>query len=70
MKFDIYGRFRVDVQRKDGAWLVYRSDQGKRRVMDDVVVPSDLTVDELATYLDDIFHEYGSIGQHVVLIAD
>lgn len=70
MKFNIYGRFEVDVRREDNSWVVYRSGFGKRTLLNDVVVPSDLPSDELATYLDDIFHEYAKFGQNVELVPD
>lgn len=70
MKFNIYGRFQVDVQREDDVWVVYRSELGKRALLHDVVVPADLTNNELATYLDDIFHEYARFGQNVELVPD
>lgn len=70
MKFNIYGRFQVDVQRENAAWAVYRSELGKRTLLNDVVVPPDLTANELATYLDDIFHEFAGIGQNVQLVRE
>lgn len=30
MKFDIYGRFQLDIQREGSVWTAYRSDAGKR----------------------------------------
>ena len=38
MKFNIYGRFQVEVNRNDERWTVYRSDGGKRSRMADVVI--------------------------------
>jgi len=70
MKFNIYGRFHVDVRRENDGWIVYRSALGKRIQLNDVVVPSDLLEHELATYLDDIFHEFASAGQNVQVIRD
>ena len=65
MKFNIYGRFQVEVRREGERWEVYRLEQGKRSRLHDVVVPAELEAGELATYLDDIFHEYAGIGQRV-----
>lgn len=70
MKFDIYGRFQVDVQRENDGWVVFRSAHGKRVRLNDVVVPSDVLEHELATYLDDIFHELAGVGQRVDVIRD
>ena len=65
MKFNIYGRFQVEVRREGERWEAYRLEQGKRAKLHDVVVPAELEAGELATYLDDIFHEYAGIGQRV-----
>lgn len=70
MKFNVYGRFQVDVRREGDLWVVYRAEPGKRTFLNDVVVPSDLSSSELATYLDDIFHEYAKFGQNVEFIPD
>ncbi len=70
MKFNIYGRFRIEVRRENDAWAVYRSELGKRIMLNDVVIPSDIEADEIAIYLDDIFHEYAGPGQCVELVDD
>jgi len=70
MKFDLYGRFQVDVRRERDSWIVYRVEPGKRRLMDDVVLPPDLAAHEIATYLDDIFHEFAGMGQTVDAMPD
>ncbi|NTZ81462.1 hypothetical protein FCJ61_00075 [Burkholderia metallica] len=53
--FNIYGRFQVDVRRKKDSWVVYRSELGKRTMLNDVVIPPTVVAGEVATYLDDIF---------------
>ncbi|MEW7848162.1 hypothetical protein AB2N08_05620 [Massilia aurea] len=65
MKFNIYGRFQVDVRRENDSWVVYRSELGKRTRLNDVVIPPNLETQELATYLDDIFHEFAKLGENV-----
>jgi hypothetical protein len=70
MKFNIYGRFQVDVRRENEAWIVYRAELGKRTKLHEVIVPPDLAAEEIATYLDDVFHEYAGIGQTVEQLAD
>jgi hypothetical protein len=70
MRFDIYGRFRVEVRREHDAWVAYRSELGKRARLDDVVIPPDLVPDDIGTYLDDVFHEFAGIGQSVERLAD
>jgi hypothetical protein len=70
MKFNIYGRFQVDVRREGGSWVVFRSEAGKRTRLNDVVIPPDLAAQELATYLDDIFHEFAKLGENVEVMPD
>ncbi|MET0857782.1 MAG: hypothetical protein ABWY27_13590 [Telluria sp.] len=65
MIFDIYGRFQLDVQRENDAWVIYRPAPGKRVRVSDIVIPSMLEAEEIATYLDDIYHELAGFGQRV-----
>jgi hypothetical protein len=70
MRFSIYGRFQVDVRRENASWTVYRTESGKRAPLNDVVVPSELDAQDIATYLDDIFHEFAGHGQRVELLPE
>jgi hypothetical protein len=70
MKFNIYGRFQVDVRRENESWVVYRSELGKRTRLNDLVIPPNLVAEDLVTYLDDIFHEFAKLGQNVEVIPD
>jgi hypothetical protein len=70
MKFNIYGRFQVDVRRENESWVVYRSELGKRTRLNDVLIPANLLVEDLATYLDDIFHELAKLGENVEMMPD
>ena len=70
MKFNIYGRFHVDVRRENESWVVYRSELGKRTRLNDVVIPSNLEAKDLATYLDDVFHEFAKLGENVEVMPD
>lgn len=65
MRFDIYGQFQVVVKRHNDCWEVYRLEPGKQAAMNDVVIPPNLQTEEVATYLDDMFHEFAGIGQRV-----
>jgi hypothetical protein len=60
----------VEVRRENDLWMVYRASQGKRIPLNDVVIPSDLAADELATYLDDVFHEFARLGENVEVMPD
>ena len=70
MKFNIYGRFQVDVRREADSWVVYRSELGKRTRLNDVVIPPNLVTQDLVTYLDDIFHEFARLGENVEVMPD
>ncbi len=62
MRFDIYGRYQLEVVREDERWVMYTLDYGKRCVDSDCVRPGSLRPDELATYLDDMLHELARPG--------
>lgn len=70
MKFNIYGRFQVEVRRENDTWAVYRAELGKRARLDDVIIPPNVAAQEIATWLDDVFHEYAGIGQTVGQLPD
>jgi hypothetical protein len=65
MKFDIYGRFRIEVVHDGGRWIAYRLEPGKRIRAHDLVFPESLEETDIAIYLDDLFHEMAGPGQTV-----
>jgi hypothetical protein len=69
VKFNIYGRFQIEVHREDDSWVAYRAVLGTRRRVEELVIPCELTTEELAAYLDAFFHEYAEPGQRVELVA-
>ncbi len=62
----------MSVIKTEQQWLLYQeSDTGMRSRIYDVVIPDDLKSSELATYLDDIYHEYSSTKHpHVVQLSE
>jgi hypothetical protein len=50
MKFDVYGRFRVEVQRENDSWTVYRIELGRRVKLNDLIIPNALAAEEIATF--------------------
>lgn len=66
MRFSIYGRREIDILREGGQWIPYRQDGGKRQRLNQLVIPAELDEDELAAYLDDIYHEEAGPGDTVV----
>jgi hypothetical protein len=69
MKFDVYGRFQLEVAREGNRWIAYRLVPGKRIRADDLIIPGEVQPNEIATYLDDLFHEGAAPGESVRLLA-
>lgn len=65
MRFNIYGRFHLEVRREQGRWTACRLTAGTRVPEDELVIPAELGEHELAIYLDDIFHELAGPGQSI-----
>jgi hypothetical protein len=70
VKFDVYGKFRVDIVREGDRWVAYNVAEGKRVRLDALVIPASLGEDELATYLDDLYHEAAKPGRVVRRIPE
>jgi hypothetical protein len=66
MRFDVYGRFHVEVVRDDDRWLAYRVALGKRSRLEELAIPGDLSREEIPSYLDAFFHELAGPGQRVM----
>ena len=67
MRLSVYGRFTLDVVREGRQWSVYRLEPGKRIRLTDFAIPSSLKEAEIATFLDDIYHELAKPGETVEL---
>jgi hypothetical protein len=66
LRFDVYGRYVLIVERHAGTWRVLQlGDDGKRGLRGDITVPPDLPPDGIAQYLDDLLHESGRPGARV-----
>ncbi|NQD38247.1 hypothetical protein HPT27_14560 [Permianibacter sp. IMCC34836] len=68
MRFDIYGRFELDVRWEHGQWVAYRSAMGLRRKETAVNFPAGIEESELACFLDDVFHELAGPGQTIRML--
>jgi hypothetical protein len=68
MKFDVYGGFQLEVEWENDSWAVYRLALGKRVKANDIIIPNTLEASEIATFLDDMFHELSGPGQRVRLL--
>ncbi len=69
MRFDIYGRFQLEVVREGGAWVAYRIGAGLREPERDVVIPARIDASEISVWLDDLFHELAAPGETVSLLS-
>ena len=68
MKLDVYGKFKLDVVREADTWVAYRLEPGKRIVIHDFSIPDFFDEGQLATYLDDMYHEMGGLGERVTRV--
>lgn len=57
LRFDVFGKFTVEVERTASKWQVFRLADGKRLPSYDIVIPSEVCSAEIAQYLDDIYNE-------------
>ena len=70
MKFDVYGR-KLDVIRHQNQWRVLiAGSEGKKRLAEDIMVPSHIPEEALAEYLADLCHEWSRKGKESVLRID
>jgi hypothetical protein len=67
VRFNVYGRFKLDVVQEGNEWVVYRLELGKRIKVREFVIPSSLREAEIGIFLDDIYHELAEPGQTVQL---
>jgi hypothetical protein len=58
-RFDVFGKI-MCAERTDSGWRLLVLGTDGKRSPSDVVIPSFISEDELAQYLDDIFHELAS----------
>ena len=69
MRIDVYGRFQLEVLREENSWVAYRVGTGSRVREETLVIPQSLAEAEIASYLDDLFHELGGPGQTIRVIS-
>lgn len=69
MKFDVYGRFQIEVRREADQWIAYQVVMGKTSLLRSIAIPAEIqSAEEMAQYLDDIFHEAAGPGQTVRIL--
>ncbi len=62
MRFNVYGRYELDVERRNNGWVVYRCGAGKRREDPSIFIPSGIPEHEIVGFLEDLLHEEGHPG--------
>lgn len=69
--FNVFGK-KMSVQRKSNEWLLFLESETSLRVrVYDVVIPSELSQEELPRFLADIYHENAtSMNDQVELLSD
>ena len=61
LKFDVFGR-KVLIERCAEGWEVfYLGNEGKRRLAEDIFIPSIILEGELERYLSDLCHEWATL---------
>jgi hypothetical protein len=68
MKLDVYGHFQLEVVRENNSWVAYRIGLGTRSRDTSLVIPNSLAPEEIAGYLDDLFHELCRPGQTIRVV--
>lgn len=67
MKYSIFGKRLVEVVRQDGGWVVfYLGNEGKKRIAQDIVIPSSVSEADIEDYLADVFHEYATLKNNTI----
>lgn len=70
MKFNVHGRFQIEVTRDRDSWVVYRVGNGTRIPDRGIVIPAGTEPNKIQIFLDDIFHELAGPNTTVDLIAE
>lgn len=65
MKFDVYGRFEIEVLPEPAGWVAYRLGPGMRHRDYDIVFASSVVEDDMEGLLDEMFSDLAVPGQRV-----
>jgi hypothetical protein len=65
LRFDIYGRYQLEVIREGDSWKIYRLGVGTRAPVHSLVIPPEAQPDELEVWLDDLLHELAEPGRTI-----
>lgn len=67
MRLEVFGR-QLLVERYQDQWRVWHVSAGTRRPADDLVVPGEMTLEEIPEYLADLCHEWSRPGADTVQV--
>lgn len=70
MRVDVYGRFQLEIVREGDRWAAFRLDCGKRMRLPELAIPAHLEEQEIAEFLDDLYHEASKPGQSVRVLTE
>jgi len=70
LKFDVFGKHVLIVETDDGWEAFYLGNEGKRRVANEITVPSSISESEMIQYLDDLCHEWATDRNNSVRRVD
>ena len=65
MRFDIYGRYQLEVIREGDSWKICRVGVGRRAPVHSLVIPPEAQPHELEMWLDDLLHELAEPGRTI-----
>jgi hypothetical protein len=65
LRFDIYGRYQLEVIREGDSWKIYRLGVGTRAPVHSLAIPPKAQPHELEMWLDDLLHELAEPGHTI-----
>jgi hypothetical protein len=69
LRIDVYGRFSVDVIRRQGRWEVFRlGDDGKRSRITDLPLTGTAAPEDVVLAVDAVFHELAGPGDELRVV--
>lgn len=70
MKLNVFGRCIEAVRRIDKWNVYYLGNEGKRRMAEDIIIPSSVQEDDLVEYIADLCHEWATPNKSQVTVLD
>ena len=71
MKLDVFGKMDIEIIKREGEWTAYRCGaEGKKRKLHELKIPNHIPESEVMDYVADIYHEWASPQNSVVVRID